>query len=121
MYRVASMGVDLSRFDQEASPAVHDEMCADLTIPLDATLVLNVAYLTPEKGVFVFFEAAAIICAERRDIHFLLAGLGPSAERLKRGVGDHNLNSNFHILGWRHDVDKLMLGTDIFTLTIALF
>jgi glycosyltransferase involved in cell wall biosynthesis len=115
------MGVELSKFQAGAKPKPRAAICAELNIPSQATLVLSVAYLTPEKGVLVLFEAAAIVCSKRTDIHFLLAGLGPAAEELKRRVDEKDLAANFHLLGWCSDADKLMSATDIFALPSHYF
>ena len=119
--RVPGMGVDLDKFSTVGVQGQAQSIRQELAIPKNTTMILSVAYLIREKGVFVFLEAARRICAERSDICFLIAGSGPSMAELKRIVDLNHLENNFKLLGWRTDIYDLMRAADVFVLPTYYF
>jgi glycosyltransferase involved in cell wall biosynthesis len=116
VFRIPGMGVDLTRFSTETSPQLREKLARELAIDSDRKLVLCVARLIPEKGVVEMVEAARRICADRKDVVFLLAGTGPLMEKLRALVRSYGLERQFRVLGWRNDVNDLMKCADILTL-----
>lgn len=121
VYRINGMGVNLESFDNSFSEQQRSDISNELTIPLGQIVVLCVAWLTPEKGVYLFLEAARKICLHRKDISFLLAGSGPEMEKLKKLCSNYWIEDRFKILGWRNDINKLMRYSDIFVLPSYYF
>ena len=119
--RIPGMGVDLNKFSDKSTEEENRKLKTELGIPLSAKLVLCIAYVIPEKGVFVFADAAKLICAKRKDVFFLLAGTGPCQQRLQDLVDSNGLTENFKLLGWRNDIYRLMKNVDIFTLPTYYF
>jgi len=121
IFRVPGMGVDLDKF--QAGPNIQErrQVEQELKIPEGKTIFISIAYLIPEKGVFVFLEAARKICADRDDIYFLLAGDGPSLEKLQSHCHAYGLEKHFKILGWRNDIYHLMRAVDVFVLPTYYF
>jgi glycosyltransferase involved in cell wall biosynthesis len=116
VYRIASMGVDPSRFSPHVSQQVRDRIGAELGFGRDQKLVVCTARLIPEKGVTEYIEAAKRIVRTRGDVFFILVGIGPLSERLKASVKEAGLESRIRVLGWRNDVPDLMQSADLFVL-----
>jgi len=119
--RIPGMGVDLGRFSAEPALQERQALANELDLPIDSTWVLCAAYLIPEKGVFVFREAAQQICARRDDVCFLLAGEGPCFEPLRGMVERDGMTAHFKVLGWRDDMTRLMRAVDVFVLPTYYF
>lgn len=116
VFRIPGMGVDLTRFSTEPAPQLRETLARELMIDAGQKLVLCVARLIPEKGVVELVEAARRICVARKDVVFLLAGTGPLLEQLKALVRTYAIDRQFKVLGWRNDVNDLMMCADILTL-----
>jgi glycosyltransferase involved in cell wall biosynthesis len=116
IFRIPAVGVDLNRYSVESSEDAKRKLAEELSIPENQKIVLCVARLIPEKGVFVLLGAARKICAKRDDVCFLLAGEGPSMTKLKKSVERNRIEDNFKLLGWRDDVSLLTKAADVFTL-----
>jgi glycosyltransferase involved in cell wall biosynthesis/folate-dependent phosphoribosylglycinamide formyltransferase PurN len=116
VYRIPGMGVDLTRFTTEPSPAAREKLAHELGIDRERKLVLCVARLIPEKGVAELVEAAHRMAGERRDVVFLLAGTGPLLEDLRARVRALGIEQSFRVLGWRNDIHELMKCADILAL-----
>ena len=121
VFRVSGMGVDLKKFNTELLEDNKMQICKELHIPENARIALCIAYLIPEKGVFIFQEAAKEICSQRSDIYFLLAGSGPQIDELQTRCHTYGLEDHFKVLGWRDDVYRLMKIADVFVLPTYYF
>lgn len=121
IYRIPGMGIDLKKFRDEAVENEREQINKELGIPENSKIVLCIAYLVPKKGVFVFLEAAKEICTRRNDLCFLLAGIGPAMEELKRLCHQYKLEEHFKVIGWRDDINRLMRLADIFVLPTYYF
>jgi glycosyltransferase involved in cell wall biosynthesis len=109
-------GVDLSRFTEVADRA---ELRRSLGVPEGSRLVGVVSRLTRLKGIEDFLEAAAIVAAQRGDVHFLIVGepspimnrvyldeLRAHAQRL--GIQDRVI-----FTGLRSDIPALLSAVDV--------
>ena len=115
-------GIDLARFrpDPEAGVRLRKE----LDLPLSARLIGMVARYDPMKDHATFFRAAAAFLrngapAGRADVHFVLVGRGvtwdnPEFRALADGLG---LRAHLHLLGERDDVECLLPGLDLVSLS----
>ncbi len=121
VFRIPGMGVALSRFENVFDKVEQQSVKEELGIPQSGRLVFCVAYVIPEKGIFVLADAARRICSEREDVFFLLAGTGPCQKKLQTIVDDYGLKDNFKLLGWRDDIHRLMGMVDVFTLPTYYF
>jgi len=116
VFRIPGMGVDLSRYSADGVEQARHRIKEELSINEHQDIVLFVGRLIPEKGAFIFLDAAKRICAERGDVCFLFAGGGPSMNEIEKIVQADKLQNNIKLLGWRKDVDQLLRSADIFTL-----
>ena len=121
VFRIPGMGIDLEKFKQLDARSERQALQQELGIPAGNKIVLCIAYLIPEKGIYQFFQAAQVLCRQRADVHFLIAGDGPHQTPLETTSYVSQLADRFQVLGWRDDIDRLMRGADIFVLPTYYF
>jgi glycosyltransferase involved in cell wall biosynthesis len=63
-------------------------------IPLNRIVVVQIGSLTEEKGVGDLLDAAAIVVAERPEVHFVFAGDGPGRDTFECAVANLGLRQN---------------------------
>jgi len=85
-------GVDLTRVTHDADRA-RDFRCR-YAIPEGRTLVVQVSWIIPEKGIPDLLRAAQLVLSENENVQFLLVGEGPYREEYMKdaarmGLGDH--------------------------------
>lgn len=89
---------------------------AALNIPVDAKVVINVAYGDRRKGIDRFFEVADIMCARDASCYFLWVGdcedeLRPAFLREQSG------DSQIRITGFVEDLFSVYAAADVFLMT----
>ncbi len=112
--RVIRSGIDLARFRGRSGGA---EVRAELGIPADAPLVVQVSCFKPQKAPERFVAVAARVAAAVPRAHFLLVGDGalrPALEEMRRDAG---LDGRLHMPGWRRDVPAILDAATAVTLT----
>ncbi|MGB2987033.1 MAG: glycosyltransferase family 4 protein [Phycisphaerae bacterium] len=114
--RIASMGVDLSRFLPYDNRPERVSLLRELGLEDMEKVVVSVAWVTPEKGVYDYFRAACRLIHVRPRTLFLLVGDGPALEGLAGEVRRAGIGSNFRLLGWRSDVHRIVRASDLFVL-----
>ena len=108
---VIANGVDTDRF-RNAAPADLSEF----GIPNGSRTGIFVGRLDPQKGPLLLLEAIRVLARDYHDLHFLLVGEGPLRGELEAFVDAHDLCSQVHFAGWRHDVPALLKGADFLVL-----
>ncbi|MBK8988617.1 MAG: glycosyltransferase family 4 protein [Chloroflexi bacterium] len=97
-----------------AAPDNAPSIRAELGIPPDAPLVLNVGRLIAGKAPHLFIAAAEIAASHHPDAHFVLVG-GPDdgeaadhiyLEQLTQAIAGASLGSRLHAVGPRPDVGR---------------
>lgn len=84
-------GVDLEKFSPEKRSKTLRKK-----LGLEGKLaVLNARHLDPNYTVDIFIEAAADIVEKRKDVVFILAGTGPSENKLRKKIRELNLGEYF--------------------------
>jgi len=116
LFRIPGIGVDLEKFTPDSNEIDRKKIEKEFCISSNTSIIVSLAYLIPEKGIFVLLEAARRIKKNRKDFCFLLAGKGPCMTKLKKLCSKYNLEKYFRILGWRDDVHHLLRSADIFVL-----
>ena len=108
-------GFDTNRFrpDPVAARKLRDE----LGVQKDARLVALIARCDPMKDHATFLDAAKRIVRLRPKVHFLLAG--KHTHMLAPEVTRTGLEGHIHLLGLRHDIDRLFAGADVACLSSA--
>ena len=88
----------------------------ELGINSDAKLVGLIARNDPQKNHNGFIDAAINVIHKIPDTHFLLAGKGIdySNKGLVRSISNTGYKDNFHLLGYRNDIPRLMAALDVY-------
>ncbi len=112
LLQVVYNGVDLQRF---APVGDRTGLRRALGLPPDGCIVGAVARHTEEKRLDRFIEAARLVAQERPDTVFLTAGAGPTLRHVRALAEGYGLN--FHFLGQRDDVPRVLAALDVFVIT----
>jgi glycosyltransferase involved in cell wall biosynthesis len=85
-------GVDLARVKTDGRIAA--EFRRRYSIPEERAIVTQVSWMIPEKGIADFLEAARLVIARDRNVHFVLVGDGVDREQYVKdaaamGLADH--------------------------------
>ncbi len=112
-------GADVSIYhpDPSARKAVRHE----LQIPDNAPLIGMMARFDPQKDHHNFMQAAKLLHLGYPDAHFLLCGTDVNRDnpKLMAWVHEAGIQDRCHLLGVRHDIDKITASLDIATLSSA--
>ena len=87
---------------------------AALRLPADARVLLFAGRLAVQKDPDTLLDAFARL--DRRDVHLLIAGDGPLAERVRSWAATQPAGERVRVLGRRDDLPSLMRLADAFAL-----
>lgn len=93
----------------------REELCMELGIDEESFLVISVGELNKNKNQSVVIRAIADI-QNNKNVHYILCGVGPLKEELKKLSKEKGINSQVHFLGFRNDVIQLMKSCDLFVM-----
>ncbi|MBI4565313.1 MAG: glycosyltransferase family 4 protein [Planctomycetes bacterium] len=102
--------------DLDVGGAPLPDLRSRLGTPHDATVLLGVGRLDPQKGFDLLLEAFRSLEPERGRVHLWLAGDGPDRRILEARVCALHLSPWVHFLGFRDDVPALLMSSDLFVL-----
>jgi glycosyltransferase involved in cell wall biosynthesis len=111
--RVIENAVDMDRF---AGPVDRAAVRERLRLPAEATVMIVVAKLLPQKGHGVLLDALPEIYRRHPALHVILAGDGDLRAPLERRVAAMGLSERVHFVGNRADVPELLRASDVFVL-----
>jgi L-malate glycosyltransferase len=85
-------GIDLSRVKSDPQRAI--DFRRRYSIPLDRSIVTQVSWVIPEKGIIDFLEVARLVCQRNRNVQFVIVGEGDYRQEYMRravemGIEDH--------------------------------
>lgn len=117
-YAREKMSVIPNGFDLEAfRPSIEHrrDVRRELRLPENTPLIGMMARFHPAKDHAMFLAAAAVIAAQRTDVHFVLCGAdvtpdNPALAALLREIPERH---RFHLLGCRSDMPRLQAALDI--------
>jgi glycosyltransferase involved in cell wall biosynthesis len=112
--RVIRNGVDCQRFQPQ--PTARVEVRRELGLADDTPLVGIVAALREEKNHGLFVRAAAVVGKSFPQVHWLIVGDGPRRAGIERLAGQLGVADRIHLLGTRHDTERIVSALDLFTL-----
>ena len=106
-------GFDLDKY--QPNPNARDDVRHELGLPLDTPLVGLIARDHVMKNHPGFIDAAAMIAAVLPKAHFLMAGTNITWNnlRLSQLIDEKRLRGQFHLLGRRTDIPRLMASLDV--------
>ena len=107
---VPGIGVNTAAFAEETADltALREE----LGLKQEDKIVLSVGELSRRKNHKVVLEAVARIPLPQ--IHYLICGIGPEEEKLRRLAKDLGMEDRLHLLGFRRDIPKLLALADVY-------
>ncbi|PJA26297.1 MAG: hypothetical protein CO189_11670 [candidate division Zixibacteria bacterium CG_4_9_14_3_um_filter_46_8] len=107
-------GIDTERFKpSEEGKRVRDEF----GYKDDEVVIAIVARLAPVKDHRYLIEAFRILLQRCPQARLLIIGDGPLREKLDFMVESYNLGEQIHFAGDRNDVDRILTGMDVATLS----
>jgi len=109
--------IDLSVFKPDAM--ARKSIRKELGISQSTPLIGMVARFDPQKDHRNFVDAAKILHDDYPDVHFLFCGSGVTwdNERLVNWIDSTGIRHCFHLLGLRHDVERITAALDVATLS----
>jgi glycosyltransferase involved in cell wall biosynthesis len=101
--------------DFRPSVKARKEIRRELRLSPDTRLIGLIARFHPIKDHGTFIAAASILANEDASVHFVLAGIGVDYDNahLKRLVEATPVRDRFHLLGQRHDVNRVTAALDV--------
>jgi glycosyltransferase involved in cell wall biosynthesis len=117
-----SLSVVYNRIASDASQTVDSGPPADRTlerigVEADTVVVCQVGRLVAQKNPLFLIKAAEIALKEFPNMLFLLVGEGPLKRRLQDQVERLGLSDKIHLMGFREDSNRIMMASDIVSLT----
>jgi glycosyltransferase involved in cell wall biosynthesis len=97
-------------------PRDRETMRHELGIPDGAPVIGTVANFKTHKGHRYLVEAAVEVVRELPDVRFVLVGVGPLEERIKRQAEQAGVAGSMIFAGFRDDAPELAAIFDVFTL-----
>lgn len=110
---VIENGIDL---EQAQGRRLRAEVRAELCIPAEAVVLIQVGRFTEQKNQNVSVEAFAKVAHRRPDLHLLFAGAGPLRATAETAAALSGVDDRIHFLGVREDVSDLLGASDVFLL-----
>ena len=113
-------GVELPSAGAGAAAAPPADLRGLLGVAADAPVVGTVAALAPHKDHATLLRAAALLVAQRPDVHFAWVGDGECRAALERQRSALGLERQVHLLGFRPDATGLLAQFTMFALSSYL-
>ena len=107
-------GIDVDRFVRGREDRFTNIKAADQNLRVGM-----IGHLAPIKGQEDFIRAAEIVCRQRRDVEFVIAGEdksrnGEHRRSIETLIAELNLDQHVSLIGWVDDVAKLLPNFDLF-------
>ena len=104
-------GIDVNRFAKVREHPTEQNTNTRLRVGM-------VGHLAPIKGQDDFIRAAALVCARRADVEFIIAGddksrNGEHRRRIEELINSLSLNQRVRLVGWVEDISKLLPTLDL--------
>lgn len=106
---VPGIGIDLDKIN--SIEGNKEELCKELNIPIDSTLLLSVGELSVRKNHSIVVNAMKSL---NENVHYIICGQGALKDELQSLAKNNNCYDRLHLLGYRTDIIKIMKSCDIF-------
>lgn len=100
--RIIYNSIDLETL--KSSPGASEKLRADLDIPSDGFVFLNVARLAPQKGQAQLLDAFHLVALQNSNTYLVFAGDGPLRKELEALADSLGVSERVRFLGRREDV-----------------
>lgn len=114
LFYVHGVGVDLSRYAPPSFPGGY--IRAELGLSSSDVVVTCIAEMNPNKNHILLLRAWKKLAERYADCHLLLVGTGELMAYLQEKVEKEHI-PRVYFLGYRRDVPRILLESDIVTLT----
>jgi glycosyltransferase involved in cell wall biosynthesis len=108
--------IDVDQFRGDA-PSKRRELKQELGLPEESIILLNVARVSPQKGVLYAIRALPAVRENFPAAHLVSVGATVDQEwlaRLREEAASFGVEDCVHFLGTRRDIPELMRGCDLF-------
>lgn len=110
-------GIDVEKFNRKREERLSAETASGEK--RKRPRVGMIGHLAPIKGHEDFIRAAAIVCARRDDVEFIIAGedksrTGENRLTIEKLIEESSLSQRVRLLGWVDDVANLLPTLDLF-------
>ncbi len=109
--RVLYCGISVEKFRRLGDRAA---LRAELGLPPEARLILNVGRFIPSKRQTFLVHVARQVAARRRDIHFVFIGAGPLRAEVERMVDTLGLSQTVRFVPAQPGIERFWLAADAF-------
>jgi glycosyltransferase involved in cell wall biosynthesis len=94
-------GVDLSRVKSDPQRAI--DFRRRYSIPSDRSIVTQVSWVIPEKGILDFLETAHLVTRENRNVQFVVVGDGDYRQQYMKRAVEMGIEDRVTWTGWVED------------------
>lgn len=111
------VGVDISKFGRCKNcknPVQKSRILQEFGCAASDLVMLSVGELSERKNHEIVIKALSEMKTECRNIKYLIIGKGPLAGYLQAVIDKKGLAGQVKLLGFRDDIDKLLMAADIF-------
>lgn len=116
-YLLNGIGINTSRFKIENKDVVKNEYRKHMGIPEDATVLIYLAELLPNKNQTFLMRVLKRILEKKENVYLVLAGFDHCNGDFERYADKIGVKDHVRFLGWREDVGNLYAMADICTAT----
>lgn len=113
VYKVHGVGITLD--DYENVDIDKNKIRCELNLKENDIVCISAGDLVRRKNYEVAIRAIALL--KKKNIHYLICGIGSEKEKMENLVKKLNIEKQIHFLGLRTDVKQLLLLSDIFLFT----
>ena len=114
-YILIRSGIDYSRFDGNCRG--DDSLRKELGLDEECMLIGSLGRLSAQKSPLDFVRLAKGLSEEIENVAFLYLGDGPLRSDFEHLTSSLGLSEKVHLLGMRHDVNRVMGALDIYVHT----
>ncbi len=112
--KVIKRGIDLNASVFQKG---REEVLKELNLSPNIFVLVQVGSLTPEKNISFSIELLETLVTKDPNFHLLIIGSGPEEKQLKTQVKNSELETHISFLGFRKDIDKFLMASDLLLLT----
>ncbi|MBO5908441.1 MAG: glycosyltransferase, partial [Clostridia bacterium] len=112
VYYVPGVGIDKSAYKTDADTRAAKR--EELGIPQNAFVIISAGELNANKNNRAIISAMKR--AERKDVHYVLCGVGDMEVHLQKQAEELSLSDRVHFIGYRKDIKELYKMSDCFVM-----
>ena len=111
-YKINGVGVDLSKYSTDCANKI--EVREKLNLNEDDFVIIMIAEVNKNKNHKQMIDAIKILTDRGiNNIKVICAGEGPILDEIKSYVDERKLQNNIKMLGYRNDINELIVACDI--------